>query len=91
MRRAMNRMAAPMIRMKVARPMQSMLDMISKTEEHEYCCDDAFELLDVYADLAERGEDTNILLPLVERHLELCSNCREEFEVLLEAIRSAPE
>lgn len=91
MRRAMSRMAAPMIRMKVAKPMQSMLEMLAKTEETEYCCDDAFELLDVYTDLVERGEDTTKLLPLVERHLELCGNCREEFEVLLEAIRSALE
>ena len=84
-------MAAPMIRMKVSKPMQSMLQMIGKTEANEYCCDDAYDLLDLYADLADRGEDTTKLMPLVERHLELCSNCREEFEVLLEAIRAASD
>lgn len=88
MRRAMGRMAAPMIRMKVSKPMKSMLEMMSVTEDREYSCDDAYELLDLYADLAERGEDTTKLMPLVERHLDLCDNCREEFEVLLEAIKT---
>lgn len=88
MRRAMGRMASPMVRMMIRKPLRSMLGMLAVTKEEEYSCDDAYELLDLLADLRLRGEETSRYLPLVELHLELCQNCREEFEAMLEAMRA---
>lgn len=77
----------PLIRRKAERSIASLLKMLERTESEEYSCDDAYKILDVYADLLMAGSDASALLPLVERHLELCENCREELTALLAAIR----
>jgi hypothetical protein len=33
-----------------------------------------------------RGETMAQLMPLVQRHLDLCPDCREEHEVLIQAL-----
>ena len=68
--------------------MKRVFQMLAMTEDVEYSCDDAYDLLDVYAEMKELGEDTAKLLPLVEFHIKMCGNCREEFEVLLKTIQA---
>jgi hypothetical protein len=60
--------------------------MVRETTEDEIGCDEAYELLDRYAEMKERGEDPAILLPLVHRHIQRCRDCREELEALLRAL-----
>jgi hypothetical protein len=45
-------------------------------------CDQVFELIDQYAERAERGEDVTHLMPLVAAHLDMCPECREHYEAL---------
>lgn len=59
-----------------------MAEMIAGTEEVELTCDEVFELLDQFTEMAVRGEDVAHLMPLVHRHLEMCPECREEYETL---------
>lgn len=87
-KRAMGWMAAPVMRAMMKTPVHELLLMLDHTEEIEYTCDDAHEVLDLYAEMVQRGEDATALMPLVKRHLELCSNCREEFEALLAALEA---
>jgi predicted anti-sigma-YlaC factor YlaD len=49
-------------------------------------------LLDQFAEAVLRGEDVARLMPLVQRHLDMCPDCREEFEALLRILKagSAP-
>jgi hypothetical protein len=61
---------------------EMVLHMAQKTQEVEFSCDEAYRLLDQYAEMVLRGEDVKSLLPLVHYHLEMCSDCREEFEAL---------
>jgi len=62
---------------------EKMLRMIKNTQVDELTCDEVFELLDVYAEKAARGEDVGELFPLVEHHLEMCPDCREEYEAVM--------
>jgi len=62
---------------------EKMLRMIENTQEKELSCDEVFELLDIYAEMAERGEDVGEFFPLVEHHLEMCPDCREEYEAVM--------
>jgi len=64
-----------------------MIHMVDATAEIEIACEEAYRLLDQYADMVLRGEDPAALMPRVKHHLEMCMDCREEFEVLLEALR----
>jgi len=67
---------------------QQMLKAVQQTEEVEYFCDDVYRLIDEYVDLVRRGEDTSRLMPLVEHHLKMCGDCREEVEALLRIMDS---
>jgi hypothetical protein len=64
--------------------------MIAGTREVEYSCDEVYELLDQFAELVERGEDVSQLMPLVQYHMEMCMDCREEMEALLRILRASP-
>ena len=70
------------IRMMMKRPLHHLV----LTEKEEYSCDDAYEVLDAYAELSAKGDNVSILMPLVKLHLDICDNCREEFQVLLKVI-----
>jgi hypothetical protein len=62
--------------------MQKMLAMLSNTREVELTCDEVFALLDQFTELAAQGEDVRQLMPLVQQHLDMCEDCREEYRVL---------
>ena len=62
--------------------MQKMLAMLSNTREVELTCDEVFALLDQFTELAAQGEDVAQLMPLVQQHLDMCEDCREEYRVL---------
>jgi hypothetical protein len=62
--------------------MQKMLAMLSNTQNVELTCDEVFALLDQFTELAAQGEDVAQLMPLVQQHLDVCDDCREEYKVL---------
>lgn len=65
-----------------AEMMEKLATMLDQTEPVEMSCDEVFALLDQFAELAARGEDVAKLMPLVKQHLEMCADCREEYQVL---------
>lgn len=71
-----------------AQQMMKALTMVTATREQEIGCDEAYAFLDLYADRVSRGEDAAALMPLVHHHLEMCPDCREEFEALLLAVEA---
>jgi len=68
--------------------MQGVSAMIAATLEREIGCDEAFALMDQYAEIVKRGDDPSVLLPLVKHHLDLCRDCREELEALLKILET---
>ncbi len=72
-----------------SKPFKRLVEMVARTDEVEYDCAQAHRLLDEYADCVMRGEDAAALLPLVHKHLEMCPDCREEFEALMRILRSS--
>ena len=65
---------------------QKMIEMIAHTEEVELTCDDVFDLLDQFTEMALKGEDVAALMPRVQHHLGMCPECREEYEALRRVI-----
>ncbi|MBN1399543.1 MAG: hypothetical protein JXA74_01825 [Anaerolineae bacterium] len=59
-----------------------------ETHDQELTCGECFEQLDYFADLELAGKRPGQALPLVEAHLSLCHDCREEYELLLDALRA---
>ena len=61
---------------------------IVTTRPDEIACDDCFDQLDQFAEQMLAGKPAAEALPLVQDHLGRCGDCREEFEALLEAVKS---
>ena len=72
------------------RVLRKVAQQIEMTHEVEYSCDDVLRLLDQFAEAVLRGEDVAQLMPLVQRHLEMCPDCREEFEALMRILKARP-
>ncbi len=68
--------------------LKTMVRGVGRTQETEYSCDDVYQLLDEFAEAVAQGKDVAKLMPLVQQHLEMCPDCREEFEALLRVVRA---
>lgn len=67
--------------------LKRMLGMLARTQDTEHDCDEVYRVLDQFAEAMARGEDAATWMPLVQQHLEMCPDCREEFEALLRILR----
>jgi hypothetical protein len=63
---------------------------VERTQEVEYACDEVHRVLDQFAEAVLRGLDAARLMPLVQQHLDLCPDCREEFEALMRILKASP-
>ena len=68
-----------------------LLREIAETREVEIGCDECFEQVDRFVEMKISGLNTAQAMPLVQEHLEICGECREEFEALLLALRASEE
>jgi len=65
-----------------------LMHMLEHTHEGTFSCEETFELLDEYVELIASREEATLLMPYVQRHLDLCPGCREEYEVLLRILQT---
>lgn len=70
--------------------LRKMLGQLVNTQDIELTCDEVLALMDQFAEAAQRGEDVARLMPRVQQHLEMCPDCRGEYEALLRILKSAP-
>ena len=68
--------------------MRQIVREVVTTRPDEIDCTSCFDQLDRFAELALAGRDAASVLPLVQDHLDHCTECREEFEALYEALHA---
>ncbi len=68
--------------------MQMLLRSVSMTDEQELSCDEVYAILDQFAEMIKQGEDASELMPMVQKHLNMCPDCREEYETLLKMMET---
>ena len=68
-----------------------LLREIAEVREEEIGCDECFEQVDRFIEMELSGLDAARAMPLVQEHLEICGECREEYEALLTALRATGE
>jgi hypothetical protein len=66
---------------------RSALDRFLRTDPQDVGCDQAMEMLHVYAELVASGGPAQQRYPVIAAHLQACGPCGEDFEGLLAAIR----
>jgi hypothetical protein len=59
---------------------------LENTQEVDLSCDDVFALIDQYAEAHMRGEDITRLMPLLKQHLDICRECCEEYDALVDVL-----
>lgn len=59
------------------------LRMLAGTQDTELGCEEVTALLDEYCEAQAGGEDLSRFAPVMNAHLRLCADCREEYEALL--------
>jgi bacterioferritin-associated ferredoxin len=64
---------------------------IAETRDVEIGCDECFEQVDRFIEMELSGKDPAQAMPLVHEHLQICGECRDEFEALLAALRAVEE
>jgi hypothetical protein len=71
---------------------RAVIKEIAETREREEIgCDECFEQVDRFIDMDLSGLNAAQAMPLVQEHLQMCGECREEFEALLTALRAVDE
>jgi hypothetical protein len=70
---------------------KALIREIAEAREVEIGCDECFEQLDRFVEMRLSGMDAARAMPLVQEHLEICGECREEFEALLASLRATEE
>jgi hypothetical protein len=64
------------------------LRLLAATQPVELSCDEVLRLMGACAEAVLRGEDYGPVAPLFENHIDICADCREEFEGLLRVLRA---
>jgi hypothetical protein len=67
----------------------TLMELIEKTNEDEYSCEETYALLDEYVELVADGQDVEKLMPLVKKHVDHCPDCGPRFEILLDILQNA--
>lgn len=63
-----------------------LLRQIQATRPDEIGCNECFELLDIFADLVDAGHEAELIMPLIQHHINMCRDCREEFQALMASL-----
>jgi hypothetical protein len=68
--------------------LKQMVRVVLSTRPDEVGCDECFDRLDRFVEMTLAGKNAAEAMPLVQDHLARCRDCREEFEALLEVLRT---
>jgi len=63
-----------------------LISRLENTRADELSCGEVFTLVDEYAEASLRGEDVDKLMSLLRHHLDMCQECEEEYEALIQVL-----
>ena len=70
---------------------RKMMNSVKSTRDQELTCGHCYDELDHFIEIKLSGKNAEEAMPLVIEHLDRCPACREEYEVLLEALQAMVE
>ena len=62
------------------------LRVLESVRDEEAPCDEVYARIDEYVEREIDQKDAARLMPLVREHLDMCSECCEEYEALLDVL-----
>ena len=67
------------------------LRVLEDVPAEETSCDKIYEKIDEYVEREVGQKDAAQLMPLVREHLDMCQECCEEYEALLDVLEKTAE
>lgn len=68
--------------------LKNLVRSIAATRPVEIGCETCLDQLEIFVEQELEGKDAAQALPLIKQHLDGCTGCGEEYEALLDALRS---
>ena len=62
------------------------LRVLESVREEEAPCDEVYARIDEYVEREVDKKDAAQLMPLIREHLDMCSECCEEYQALLDVL-----
>jgi hypothetical protein len=67
------------------------LRVLENVRREELTCQEIFSKLDEYVECEIDSKDAARVMPLIREHLDICHECCEEYEALLDVVDNAAE
>jgi hypothetical protein len=67
------------------------LRVLESVREEDAPCDEIYARIDQYVEREVDKKDAAQLMPLVREHLDMCSDCCEEYEALLDILEKTSQ
>jgi hypothetical protein len=67
------------------------LRVLEDVRRDDLTCEEIFNKLDEFVECEVDSKDAAHIMPLIREHLDICSECCEEFEVLLDVVEKTEE
>ena len=64
------------------------LRILENVRDEEMTCDEMFTRLDEFVETEVHSHDAEKLMPLLREHLDMCPDCDEEYEALLNVLEN---
>ena len=64
------------------------LKILETVRDEEMSCDEMFTRLDEFVETEVKSHDAEKLMPLLREHLDMCPDCDEEYEALLNVLEN---
>lgn len=68
---------------------QRFLAILDEVRLDDMPCSQVYARLDEYVEKEMHGEDASLLMPLLREHLDLCPDCCEEYETLMNVMEES--
>jgi hypothetical protein len=67
------------------------LQVLEKVRSEEMSCSDMYAHLDEFVEQEVKSNDAELIMPLIQEHLDLCPECCDEYEALLAILENTKE
>ena len=67
------------------------LRVLESVREQEISCDEIYKKIDEYVEREVNKKDAAQLMPLIREHLDICQECCEEYEALLDVLQKTAD
>jgi len=65
------------------------LKILENIRSEEMSCEEMYSHLDEFVEREVRSHDASKIMPLILEHLDLCSECCDEYDALLDVLEKA--